>query len=1213
MYYVLKILLFFIALTCLIFCDAEDILGCGGFVKSDIDINFSQVEVKLYTKQGSLKDHTDCAPNNGYYFLPLYDKGEYVLKIEPPAGWSFEPKEVILNVDGRTDQCSQGKDINFVFKGFAITGRVVSSGRQVGPKGVKVTLFPDGQREFSPIQDTLTSENGDFHFTPVLPGKYFIKASHPTWKLSNNSVVIQLMKERANIPSSSLVVAGYDVSGLVTSDNEPIRGVSFVLFQAEESPPLAEIQGCEKNPLKGFKISGSSPLCHVISDEKGQFTFPSIPPGSYKVVPHYEGPHGIKFDVRPVEIHFTVEHGSFKIDTEFKVKGFSVSGRVLLRTGGKGIVGAVVLLNGKTSSVTRADGSYHLENLQAGSYVLQVQAHDMKFPEMNVKITPNTPQLTDIFPSSFKVCGVVSPYKLISGSTENGLSSVVLSKEGGSTEPIIAEARAETGEFCVFLEPGKYEGRVKVSEDEKMRGLQFFPAVHVIEVVDSPILSGIEFAQLKVKLAGHISCLAGDGNCDEIPVHLQALLGNNNEARPVTTTISKGGSYTFEDILPGRYQVSVHKDEWCWESSAQTVSVGTAVSTVPPFRQVGYTVTFMSSHDTQVQYKLQTPGNSPATTGSLNVKRGTMKSCVSEAGTYEFVPIGCHGYAQPSVKWNSATAATSSVRLTAVAHTLGGRVLTTENVKDVFINVLSGEDGKLKARLGPLSPKPSSGGMLEYNFKLMAAEGEKLVLEPTAGTLLFSPPRSVLVGANNCVSTAVELHAEKGHLVEGQVIPPSAGIKVTITKGSSSEVVVVTETAEDGKFKIGPLQGGVDYRVKAEKEGFVLTGPDAKGNFNAHKLAEVIVEVLDKADGKPLQGVLLSLSGGESFRRNSQTGTDGKMTFSSLSPSEYFLRPMMKEYRFEPHSKMITVEEGATVNVQLNGHRVAYSTYGMVTSLNGEPEDGIVVEAIGQEKCSHFQEESSSESNGQFRIRGLHPECIYVVRVKEGPEINQHIQRSTPVGIPVKAADGDVTDLRLVVFHPITQMDLTVHVQTTNPEHLRTLRAKLCREDSPDSPVHIVKLDSPNGKSPSSKGTNAAMLVFPSLPADGRGYFLQLESTLSHSTHSYTTHAVHFKANSSFRLVKLSFKPEPKVLEHELVHSSYFALPLIIMAVVIYFNHVKILPFLNWIVQSLSSSLTTGVNTSRAINTTSDHAAVDAVMVEPIINVTKRKLKPRKT
>jgi hypothetical protein len=47
MEYALKILLFFIQLIYVVFCDAEDILGCGGFVKSDIDINFSQVEVKL--------------------------------------------------------------------------------------------------------------------------------------------------------------------------------------------------------------------------------------------------------------------------------------------------------------------------------------------------------------------------------------------------------------------------------------------------------------------------------------------------------------------------------------------------------------------------------------------------------------------------------------------------------------------------------------------------------------------------------------------------------------------------------------------------------------------------------------------------------------------------------------------------------------------------------------------------------------------------------------------------------------------------------------------------------------------------------------------------------------------------------------------------------------------------------------------------------------
>ena len=79
---------------------------------------FSQI--KLYTKQGSLKYQTDCAPINGYFMIPLYDKvctllptqlesafmynnnnnlvntsllcgfqGDFVLKIEPPLGWSF--------------------------------------------------------------------------------------------------------------------------------------------------------------------------------------------------------------------------------------------------------------------------------------------------------------------------------------------------------------------------------------------------------------------------------------------------------------------------------------------------------------------------------------------------------------------------------------------------------------------------------------------------------------------------------------------------------------------------------------------------------------------------------------------------------------------------------------------------------------------------------------------------------------------------------------------------------------------------------------------------------------------------------------------------------------------------------------------------------------------------------------------------------------------
>jgi hypothetical protein len=82
---------------------------------------------------------------------------------------------------------------------------------------------------------------------------------------------------------------------------------------------------------------------------------------------------------------------------------------------------------------------------------------------------------------------------------------------------------------------------------------------------------------------------------------------------------------------------------------------------------------------------------------------------------------------------------------------------------------------------------------------------------------------------------------------------------------------------------------------------------------------------------------------------------------------------MMKEYRFDPPSKMIKVTEGATIVVNLFGNRVAYSAYGSVTSLNGEPEVGLLVEVQGQGNCSNLQEEATTEERGHFRIRGLQP------------------------------------------------------------------------------------------------------------------------------------------------------------------------------------------------------------------------------------------------
>ncbi|KAJ7305804.1 hypothetical protein JRQ81_010170 [Phrynocephalus forsythii] len=50
------------------------------------------------------------------------------------------------------------------------------------------------------------------------------------------------------------------------------------------------------------------------------------------------------------------------------------------------------------------------------------------------------------------------------------------------------------------------------------------------------------------------------------------------------------------------------------------------------------------------------------------------------------------------------------------------------------------------------------------------------------------------------------------------------------------------------------------------------------------------------------------------------------LTFPNLSPGQYYFKPMMKEFRFEPSSQMIEVQEGQNLKITIIGYRTAYSS-----------------------------------------------------------------------------------------------------------------------------------------------------------------------------------------------------------------------------------------------------------------------------------------------
>lgn len=66
-------------------------------------------------------------------------------------------------------------------------------------------------------------------------------------------------------------------------------------------------------------------------------------------------------------------------------------------------------------------------------------------------------------------------------------------------------------------------------------------------------------------------------------------------------TPTGNGKYSFVNVLPGLYEITVPDVYLCWAQTVQKLSVKSAEETVPAFVHSGYLVSVISSHATQVR------------------------------------------------------------------------------------------------------------------------------------------------------------------------------------------------------------------------------------------------------------------------------------------------------------------------------------------------------------------------------------------------------------------------------------------------------------------------------------------------------------------------------------------------------------------------------------------------------------------------------------
>lgn len=125
--------------------------------------------------------------------------------------------------------------------------------------------------------------------------------------------------------------------------------------------------------------------------------------------------------------------------------------------------------------MTNSQGTYKLDEITPGRYILEGNADHYIFESINVNINSNSRTIQNLVASDYHLCGRIS----VDSDDLNSKSFSVAKRTVILTEKSKQERRVATndeGEYCFEVKNGAYSISPLVTTDEKQRGLKFNPA-----------------------------------------------------------------------------------------------------------------------------------------------------------------------------------------------------------------------------------------------------------------------------------------------------------------------------------------------------------------------------------------------------------------------------------------------------------------------------------------------------------------------------------------------------------------------------------------------------------------------------------------------------------------------------------------------------------------------------------------------------------------
>lgn len=1007
-------------------------------------------------------------------------------------------------------ECNGNDEINFELTGFRVSGLVSAHPSCAsGPKpqsGAQAQLVNSKEEV---VATTTTNADGSFTFENILPGSYSLRVA---------GAVVPVTVIGSNLEIRPHVfVPGYELSGSISdaSSKASLSGFDVVLYS--HAATGLDCAGFDASKYASHESWGV-PTCVASTDAKGRFSFPSVPCGAYVVAPSASlAGEADVFAFKSAHQQVTVDVAPATLPSSFALTGVSVSGKVL-NAKSKPVADAQVTLTSSSgssihSTTTDAEGAYIVKAVPLGKYTVKVEKQGFHFEKATLDVSSATRVVPDIVVSKIDICGKVSiPYPPagVSGGARRRVS--LTNADGSGTKH--TTAADETGAYCFQLAADARSREVvlslQVTPYERDAGLILTSFENSVSVDTVPV-QNVHFTQSLLSLRGRVVCLAGQ-SCGDEKVELQ-LTPVSHEGPTSTVTAERASakdtfaSFEFPLLIPGRYSVKTLKPNWCWQQESVEVELKESNYDGLELVQAGYNARITSTHDVELQY--QVPG-SPAPPSSIKVK-GDAKNvvnsfCLPAAGEYSFRVVSVLYQFEKDVYTYSTDSSESVVDLVAKRVKINGQI--TIDASAAAAHGTTAQVEVIARGPGSYAPKatqpiefthetqlPGKTGGVALEYSVWAAVGDELKISASSkgGVLLYYPTSvNVKVTSLSTGITVPVISARPGLFISGSVSPALPNVVITILDESDDSVVLGNIATDSyGAYKAGPLLDTAAYRVVASAPGFHLvqqedgstTESDVKSsrtvNFRASKLGSLTVRAItgakgsEEAVGAPIAQALLSLSGSGGYRANNATNEQGEVVFSNIFPGDYYLMPLLKEYTFAKDAQpavvpkhqqpiKVTVKEGAD-NLLLIGSRIAYSCFGRILSLNGQPERGVIVEArsIVSEEVAATQgqqlEKATTDNQGHYRLRGLIPGQTYNIQLSTGEAT--HIERTSPEAYSsTLVATSDLRDFDFLAFRKSSQRFEVFGRVLTNASLLQYVTVQLFEEDATAEPIRESKL-----------------------------------------------------------------------------------------------------------------------------------------------------------